>query len=73
MLRDVPAHLSDILVSITEAEQEVWQYMDHVWLKQLPQHVAQHLEGKQGSCIERQLLFELLFLSLNKLLMQMVT
>lgn len=44
------AHLSDILVSISEAEQEVRQHMDHVWLKQLPQHVTQHLKGKQCSC-----------------------
>lgn len=43
----LPTHLSDILVSVSKAEQEVWQHMDHIRLKQLPQHVTQHLKGKQ--------------------------
>lgn len=48
---DLPAHLSDILVSVSKAEQEVWQHVDHIRLKQLPQHVTQHLKGKKGSWI----------------------
>lgn len=50
--RTLGYYLSDILVSISKAEQEVRQHMDHIWLKQLPQHVTQHLKGKQRSWTE---------------------
>lgn len=49
---DLTAHLSDILVSVSKAEQEVRQHMDHIRLKQLSQHVTQHLKGKQCSWTE---------------------
>lgn len=43
------AHLPDILVPISKAQQEVRQDMHHIGLKQLAQHVAQHLKCKQGT------------------------
>lgn len=58
---DPPPHLSDVLVSVSKAEQEVWQHMDHIRLKQLPQHVTQHLKGKQRSCRDKQLVSGFLF------------
>lgn len=45
------AHLSDVLVTISEAEQEVGQNVHHVGLKQFAQHVTQHLKGKQGTLV----------------------
>lgn len=47
---DLPAHLSNILVPVSKTEQEVWQHMDNVGLKQFSQHITQHLKGKQRPC-----------------------
>lgn len=52
MQKAAAAHLSDILISVSKAEQEVWQHMDHIRLKKLPQHVTQHLKGKERSWTE---------------------
>lgn len=42
-------YLTYILVPIPEAQQQMGQHVHHVWLKELPQHSAEHLEGKEGS------------------------
>lgn len=52
LICDLPTHLSNILVSVSKAEQEVWQHVDHIRLKQFPQHVTQHLKGEQSSWTE---------------------
>lgn len=42
-------YLPYVLVPIPEAQQQVGQHVNHVRLEELPQHGAEHLEGKQGS------------------------
>lgn len=42
-------YLTHVLVPIPEAQQQMGQHMNHVWLEELPQHGAEHLEGKEGS------------------------
>lgn len=43
------AHLSDVLVSITEAEQQVGKNVYHIGLKQTTQHGTEHLISEQCS------------------------
>lgn len=42
-------YLSYVLIPIPKAQQQMGQHMDHIGLEELPQHGAEHLEGKQSS------------------------
>lgn len=42
-------YLTHVLIAIPKAQQQMGQHVDHIGLKELPQHGAEHLEGKQGS------------------------
>lgn len=42
-------YLPYVLVPIPKAQQQMGQHVDHVGLEELPQHGAEHLEGKQRS------------------------
>jgi len=44
------SYLSDVLVPVAETEQQVREDVDHIRLKQLPQHVTQHLKREQSTC-----------------------
>lgn len=41
-------YLTHILVPIPKAQQQMGQNVNYIRLKELPQHGAEHLEGKEG-------------------------
>lgn len=48
-MRSLRTYLTYILVPIPEAQKQMGQHVNHVWLEEFPQHGAEHLKGKEGS------------------------
>jgi hypothetical protein len=46
----MPTYFSDILVSITKAQEKMLNNVYNVRFKQTSKHVAQHLKSQQGPC-----------------------
>lgn len=49
LLHSLRTYLTHILVPVPEAQQQMGQHVNDVRLKELPQHGAEHLKGKEGS------------------------
>lgn len=48
-MRSLRTYLTYVLVPIPEAQQQMGQHVNHVRLKEFPQHGTEHLKGKEGS------------------------